>query len=250
MAKAKLRFDNLQQSGDESARQFVANLAKQGVNAAEVEKVLDPITGKLIQLLLTLPESASQKARDAIAANPGIVSTSPVVPDPLFIFAIDPTAGVILQAGSGMTGVVGAENSFEVSGSGDEGLGGGPAQRDRLGVLVGDVGTPLGSWIFTQNNTAALPNTFIRIQVEALGTAQPSWTIQLNEASLKFDGGSTLVIANLAPIVVAGTDAFKRSIQSFWIDTAGKIYPHFEQANSVTISGPTTYPDAIALGAV
>ncbi len=62
-------IDNFAQSGETTLREITAAAAAQSGNAAEV--VRDPSTGKVIQVVVNLPDSASQSAIDTIANNKG-----------------------------------------------------------------------------------------------------------------------------------------------------------------------------------
>jgi len=72
-------LDNFAQSG-ETTLDEIAAVAK-GENGAAVNIVRDPATGKVIQVALTLPDTASQTAIDAITNNPGVTTTK-ITPAP------------------------------------------------------------------------------------------------------------------------------------------------------------------------
>ena len=70
--KIIVSVDNFSQSGEATLAEIQAQAAGQGGNAAEV--IRDPATGKVIQVNVNLPDTASQVAVDAITNNKGVAT--------------------------------------------------------------------------------------------------------------------------------------------------------------------------------
>lgn len=204
-------FDNFVQDANQSLEEVMQAVAavNSGTRPSVAEVVRDATTGKLIQVRLTFPDTVATAAVDAINANPGVVSTCLNLPIPasqtaqlLNTFGENPIAMIwsgawnnsnakILYLGSPTGDPIGFTFLARLAQSGVE--------------TVVSSGVPIEPFAFLQFVTG-FPGDFIFNAVDTL--------------TLNFIDGSQLVVSPNADFTIP-----ELSIESFWIDSNGKIYP-------------------------
>jgi hypothetical protein len=224
----------------------VASAGHQGA-AGVVERDLE---GRPVKMVLTLPDSAAAAAKAAIDANPGIPTTDAVViPDPSFGFIADAAEGVKL-ATLKLTG------EFATNIRGDQDIGllfsdpGGPfgAVAKEAGYLSGD-GVANDFAVSPQTggqNPTPSTLTHLRLAITCRAEAGADLVIPANDMSIKVDGVTLPLLSPELTLPKAGVG----SVFTYWIDSAGKMYPFSISENGVQLERYTAYVDAVAAGAI
>lgn len=259
--KIVIGLDNRVQSGDQSQQDIVAALAAQGVSNGIAEQVRDPITGKLIQVTLTFPDTASQQALDAVNASRGVASATPPLPPPLFLVdtALLAFSSPLLGDGNYSYGGSGASDNQGIMLSGSE------LQFASGGSFLSGGGALFGNGVtnsYFDADQASFPvQATIRFHNDHPSTPL---TIASGSVVITHDGGQVLALVSSAPVVVPAAtetsptvkDGFESKV--YYIGLDGKLYlrHHVSRKNAnsggseTSVAGPFTYAEAVALGAV
>lgn len=252
--KIVVGLDNRVQSGDQSQAEIVAALAAAGVSNGIAEQIRDPITGKLIQVTLTFPDTANQQAIDAVNANRGVATATPPLPPPKFVLLLNSISSTVILKGINATT---NHRQFIELAMADSGTIVGVSTTSALGVLHGDGvvntfflggGTGLNPFPATHNHA------FLTL---LQGSPTGSLTFANGSISIASDGGAPIPIVLTNPIVLPAAHASfdSREVRQFYMDSASKLYlmRSFTVASGVFTDhtgGFRTYAQAVAAGAV
>lgn len=240
--KIVVGLDNRVQSGEQSQAEIMAALGAQGVGAGVAEVVRDPITGKLIQVSLTFPDTANQAAIDAVNANRGVATATPPLPPPLFVNDLTGITAPALPDGASGTGakariVLHAMNTgaFDTEPPGDTILG----ILDNTNAYIDQTENDGGTYILRPAVILEIVN----------GDTVNDVVIAAGTITVTFDGGP-LVIGNVATITVPKVAAGASNFARFWVGLDDKVYSNFRITDLVSTHPQRNYADAIAAGAV
>ncbi len=227
--KFNLGFDNRVQPGAVSCQELIATLQAQGVSVNAANPVKDPITGKLIAVELNLPDTAAQKAIEAIAAHGGVASSGPALPTPLLTLNLSNivSAALILEAGHRIFVRATSASGAGAAASFGELNGDGVSNTYTDGAINSDPVQFTHDFITLSNPSSATP-----------------MVIPASDLTLTSDG-SPVLLANTASISVAQDGA-----DIFYIDAAGLLYRKFQVIGGSVTIGNRSYEEAVAAGAV
>lgn len=236
--KFKLGMDNRIQPGITTQQEVIATLQAQGINPGAANPVFDLVTGKLIQVDLTLPEESADKAAAAIAAHGGVVGSPGGLLSPLFILDLTNIALATVILDAVVQGVDGQIIRITAIASDLS------KPNQNLGDLGGN-GTANTYVDFGNNNDPTFQDHTL-MQITHRGSAD--FSIPANDLTITADGNALLVAA-LAPLVVkAAAPSFSQKF--WWIDSAGKLYLAGETVAGSTVLPTRDYATSVAAGAV
>ena len=193
---ATVPLDNFTQNGDTTLAQLLDSVAavNGGNRPGVAEQIRDPATGKLIQVVLTMPDSAATAATNAINANPGVPTTVRHCYSQLMLSDLDQTAGIAFDGpanwgrDAGITAPSGPTRLLVVGGDG---------ATDTLGKL--DPWLDAGTYVDVNNLASAGPvRLFLSSDMNLLGEAagQIAWQWLASETlTLKLSGASGITVA-------------------------------------------------------
>lgn len=238
--KIVIALDNRVQSGDQSQAEITAALAAAGVANGVAEQIRDPITGKLIQVILTFPDTANQAAIDAVNANRGVATASAPIPPGLFVLNWDNATLVqILKTGISIEQVL----FFAAFSPTDptRGFGAILAQLKGNGIVNTFVPGPVN------RDPSVFTNGWFGIV-----NFHPTSDIVINSGDLVVTtDGVALPILLSAPITVPAHVTFGNgNVKRYWIGADGKLYFDSSDIEGVHSAPTTTYAQAVAAGSV
>lgn len=233
--KIVVGMDNRVQSGDQSQAEIQAALVAAGVTNSIAEQVRDPVTGKLIQVTLTFPDTANQAAIDAVNANRGVAAATPALPPSLVISDLTGiTSAVVLS-------ITGAQ-SISIKASAPT-----PSFLPVLGNLNGN------GVVNTYQDVQVNPDPSL-YSVGYLEIVNQSTIADLVFASgdivLAHPSGPTPLVTTI-PLVIpkrVGADPFR--IKELFIGMDGKLYLRQDYGAIAYSPVFNAYADAVGNGAV
>ncbi len=229
--KFRMNMDNRVKPGLTTRSEVLANLRANGIDVQAADPVFDAVTGKLIRVDVMLPDTASQTAKDAIDANPGVSGTVIPIPEPLFVFDLE---NMVLATHVLEVGTFNDQIQFAVT---SDGL----AFRTSLGTLSNPSGA--GN-VYADGSTNVNGRPFA---IAILVARSAGWTLPPSDLTITYDGGKTLALANQSPIAITKLAGFLGS-QTYYIATDGKMYLGRSDIDASLIA-PRTFDEAVAAGA-
>lgn len=210
--KFQIGMDNRIKPGQTTRNEIIAALQAQGIAVSAADPVFDPITGELVRVDVNLPDTASQQAVDAIAANPGVAVTTPPIPEPLFVYDL---TDIALTNVTGMKdGAAGEQSDMMVVAFGrPDGVGG-----TVYGGVIRGAGAVYADGL---ENTDGLSATILQV-VNHLNASDADIVVPDAGIQLAIDGGTKDLTHS--PITVGQGTAPFVSTHHFWIDSTGKLY--------------------------
>lgn len=226
--KFELNLDNRVKPGQQTIDEIITTLQAAGENPNAAEPIFDPITGKLIAVGISLPDTASAAAKAAIDANAGVATSTPALPDPLFLTDLTAIAlATLTLAGSEQITAFAVEDAF--------------SNFTVLGVLG-------ASNVYTDLSANSSGRPFGVVQISDVGGA--GYTVPVNDITLTDTVVGAKILANAAAIVIPAPAAAQRNADTYYIDNALKMYLAQRVVDSVPLFPFRTYAQAVAAGAV
>jgi len=236
-----VRLDNRVQPGDDT----IAQIQVGSPQSKPVTKVTDPVTGKLIEVILETPAAESATASAAIDANAGVATTTAALPPALPSTDItDWTSVDILVSPNVPLGGIQLFSVFAVA----------PFETtlsniQALGRLSGDGATNSYNKITVNTNPALRTWTVISLDHHTT----TGINIATGELVLTIDGvaRSLLLTNNIVLDALTANDSGNTHVKWFYIDVDNKLYQAQEQkvdpsGTIITDTPFLSFPAAVA----
>lgn len=243
----QVEMNNNTQLGQLTETQIMADLQGAGIAATAADPVFDQATGKLVRVLVNLPDTAAAVASQKINDNPGVATNSvPLPPAPLVTdlenitlasFVLDTTPGAI-SAGQlgGFYDTIGCKFAMA------------PVGIDQpAGSLLPASGPPTPGYNDgVSGNPTILPWLVLFVENKKVGSS--AINLSSGEITLHYDGGQTLNLTHTAAINVPAPTIAGYSGEAFWVAGTGKLYRFATFIDNVNTVGPIALQDAVNNG--
>ena len=236
--KFKIAMDNRIRPGQDTRNQILAALQAQGIDVQAATPVYDPVTGKLIETYVSLPDTASAQAQAAIDANPGVAVATPPIPEPLYIYDL---TDITLTGVTGMKdGAAAVGPDWMIVNHADLEL----MQERPAGHVVGAAAT------YGDGTSSALPGSLLYVQ-NYPQASDADIVIPDTGIELAYDGNTLDLTHTQITVGQSSAGVYFPAVHAFWIDIAGKLY-HCRRNNDPNLPDISlrTFEEAIAFGPV